>query len=81
MISDYRQAPAEPPTGPVTRSEVVDAIALAFDAPQASTADLITAALRSSARPEVVDLLHGLPSREFTRPHDLWTHLPEIPLE
>ncbi|MDA8074620.1 MAG: hypothetical protein M0Z40_05190 [Actinomycetota bacterium] len=37
--------------------------------------------MRSGARPEAVAVLRLLPPQRYHRPHDLWEHLPEMPIE
>lgn len=68
-------------TGPVTRTEILDAVDHAFDAGTPLRDDLITAAIASDARPPVIDVLRGLPAQSYAKRSDLWTHLPEIPVE
>ncbi|MBK5223308.1 MAG: DUF2795 domain-containing protein [Acidimicrobiia bacterium] len=65
---------------PVTRTEVIDTIAHAFDAPSATPDDLVAAARGSHARAEVVDLLSRLPGRRYVRPQDMWNDLPDVPI-
>jgi hypothetical protein len=67
--------------GPVTRVEIIDHIGLAFVGASVSTPELVAVAQQAGARPEVLALLGRLPHRRFERPHDLWTELPEVPIE
>jgi hypothetical protein len=65
----------------VTRVEVIDHIGEAFTTGSLTRADLMAAASRSGARSAVVDLLGRLPDRKFSRPHDLWDNLADVPIE
>lgn len=63
----------------VTRVEIIDHVAPAFDGrPAATPGDLLDAALRTSARPAVLALIESLPARKYQRPQDLWTDLPHL---
>lgn len=66
---------------PVTRVEVVDHLASAFGGGPLTKHALACEAERAGARPEVLKLLRGLPDRRFSRPQDLWTELPQVPIE
>lgn len=69
--------------GPVvTRVEVVDHIGSVFGTGPQTRSDLVAAATSSGARAEVVSVLSRLPDgRKFTRPHELWHDLADIPID
>lgn len=77
------EASGSVPTGRVvTRVEVIDHIGQAFGAGPMTRADLVAAANHNGARPAVVNVLGRLPQdRKFTRPHDLWHDLSDVPIE
>jgi Protein of unknown function (DUF2795) len=65
----------------VTRVEVIDHIGDAFVGRPLTRSDLQLAAQRVGARPAVIELLGQLPDRKFSRPHELWTDLRDVPIE
>lgn len=66
----------------VTRVEVIDHIGQAFGTGPLTRSDLVAAAGHSGARAEVVDVLGRLPDgHKFTRPHELWHDLADIPID
>lgn len=65
----------------VTRVEVIDHVGSAFTSGSLTRADLVAAASRSGARSAVVELLGRLRDRKFSRPHDLWDDLADVPIE
>ncbi|HKX72290.1 MAG TPA: DUF2795 domain-containing protein [Acidimicrobiales bacterium] len=65
----------------VTRVEVIDHIGQAFAGAPLTRSDLLAAARLGSARPEVLELLGRLPDRRFSRPHELWVDLRDVPIE
>jgi hypothetical protein len=65
----------------VTRVEVIDHIGEAFAGGPLTRTDLLDAARRVGARPAVVELLGRLPDRKFSRPHELWNDLRDVPIE
>jgi hypothetical protein len=65
----------------VTRVEVIDHIGEAFAGGPLTRSDLLVAARRVGARPAVLELLERLPDRRFSRPHELWTDLRDVPIE
>jgi hypothetical protein len=65
----------------VTRVEVIDHVGEAFSHGPQSRAHLLEAARRTDARPAVLALLGRLPERRFTRPHDLWLEIGEVPVD
>lgn len=66
---------------PATRVEIADHIADAFGHGPVGRDDLIAAALRSGARPEVIDTLRRLPPGPFREMRQLWPALPGVPIE
>jgi hypothetical protein len=65
----------------VTRVEVIDHIGGAFNGGALTRFDLQNVARRHGARSAVIDLLGTLPDRRFTRPHELWNDLRDVPIE
>jgi hypothetical protein len=66
----------------VTRVEVIDHIGQAFGAGPVTRSDLVAAAGHSGARSEVVAVLGRLPElNKFTRPHELWHDLADVPID
>jgi hypothetical protein len=68
-------------SGPVTRTEILDLVDGAFDGEMPRTEDLVTVAIEHDARPAVIDVLRSLPSQPFQNRADLWTYLPDLPVE
>ena len=66
---------------PVTRTEILDLVEGAFDGEAPRTEDLVTRAIEHDARPAVIDVLRSLPSQPFQSRTDLWTYLPDLPVE
>lgn len=66
---------------PVTRTEILDLIDAAFEDDIPRTEDLVTAAIQQDARPAVIDILRSLPVQPFQKRTDLWTYLPELPID
>lgn len=66
----------------VTRVELIECVGSAFAGRPLSRSDLMAVASTGGARPEVVDVLGRLPGdRRFTRPHDLWHDLADVPID
>ena len=65
----------------VTRVEVIDTIAGAFEHAPLTRGQLISAAEHAAAPRNVVELLERLPERAYRRPADMWDELPNIPIE
>lgn len=65
----------------VTRVEVIDTIASAFDHAPLTRGELIRAAELAAVRQPVVELLERLPERAYRRPADMWDELPDVPIE
>lgn len=65
---------------PVTRMELVDHIESAFGTGPAGRSDLLAAATASHARPEVIEVLHGLPDGPYRTVRDLWAELADMPV-
>jgi hypothetical protein len=74
-------ATARSATSPVTRTEILDLVDRAFEGRPPHTEDLVTMAIEYDARPAVVDVLRSLPSQPFQNRADLWTYLPDLPVE
>lgn len=68
-------------TVPVTRVEIAEHVAPAFDYGPASTGELLESARGTQARPEVVTLLERLPNRTFRELRQLWPELPEVAID
>lgn len=66
---------------PVSRVELLDQLGRAMDARPFTKHDLVEAAAGAGARQGVVDLLHELPDRRYHHPRDLWSELPDVPVE
>lgn len=66
---------------PVSRMEIVDAVGSAFEAGGADRSQILTAAVATGARPEVIETLERLPDRRFGDVRKLWQELPELPIE
>jgi hypothetical protein len=65
----------------VTRLEIADHIETAFTGPARTKEDLLASAVASHARPDVLAALQTLPDRRYGALRDLWSHLPEVPVE
>lgn len=65
----------------VTRIEVITHVGDAFASGPQTRSDLVEVASRTGARRAVLDLLGRLPDRKFTRPHDLWLDLADVPID
>jgi len=65
----------------VTRIEVIDTVASAFDHAPLSRGDLIRAAEHAAAPRPLIELLERLPERPYRRPADMWDELPGVPIE
>jgi len=66
---------------PITRAEIADHVAAAFDAAPVSREALLAAAAASGARPGVLASLGRLPSASFRELRDLWPILADLPVE
>lgn len=64
----------------VTRVEISEHIAEAFNHPPADRDDLLAEAARTGARPAVIDLLEQLPARSYPNLRGLWPHLADVPI-
>jgi hypothetical protein len=60
--------------------ELVDHIESAFDPGPATRSELLAAAAASHARPEVIEVLHGLPDWPYRTVRDLWWELADMPV-
>jgi uncharacterized membrane protein len=66
---------------PATRVEIAGAVRGAFGHPIATRGELLAAAVRNGARPEVITVLEQLPSdRPYRQLRDLWPDLPGLPV-
>lgn len=68
-------------TRPVTRMEIAEHIADAFDGDAVHRIDVLQAAGEDGARSEVVRVLERLPQRRYYRLTDVWSVLPDVPVE
>ena len=67
--------------GPVTRMEILDAITDAFASPPATKDQIVAAAEDSRSRRDLVALLSQLPNSTFSDVRDLWSYLPDVPVD
>jgi hypothetical protein len=63
-----------------TRAELADHIHTAFATGPATRTDLLVAAVASNARPPLIEILHQLPDKTYTKLRDLWHDLPDLPI-
>src|SRR6266536_955134 len=77
---DRTRHPQDPPARPVTPTELADHIHAAFAAGPATRADLLAAAVATSARPRTIELLHRLPDKTYASIRELWYDLPDVPV-
>ena len=69
------------PAKTVTRQELCDAIATAFDRPPATKEDMIIAAVHHHGRREFMAELSKIPDyRRFQSIRDIWRYLPDVPV-
>lgn len=64
-----------------TRTLIVSCVQPAFVATPTTKAAMLKAALDAHASPEILDLLHGLPARNYGSVRELWSVLPQLPVE
>ncbi|MDI1466111.1 DUF2795 domain-containing protein [Catellatospora sp. KI3] len=64
----------------VTRTELANHIETAFTDGPATRDRLLAHAAGSHARPEVIDVLHTLPTRAYHTMRDLWNDLAHVPI-
>ncbi|GEL17504.1 DUF2795 domain-containing protein [Pseudonocardia asaccharolytica] len=69
----------DPGAVPVTRIEVLDFVAEAFDTVPARPHTLVEVAVRNGARDAVIAVLGRLPDVELREPQQLWDYLSEVP--
>ena len=81
MTSDATPAPGPAEWPAVTRAEVTDHVAGGFVEGPVMTADLVAAAVRSGARPAVIEQLRRIPERRFVELRELWIALPQVPVD
>jgi hypothetical protein len=66
---------------PLTRMEIIEHTEEAFAHPPVTVEELLDAARRRDARPEVLGALRSLPHRNYRGPVELWPHLPSLPVD
>ncbi len=66
---------------PATRVEIADSIADAFAEGPMTREDLLAAAKRAGARPQVLRALERLPHGPFQEMRYLWASIPDVPIE
>jgi hypothetical protein len=64
----------------VTRMEIAEVVRPVFNGDGAHRSDLLAAAKASSVRPQVLEVLAGLPDRRFSQMRDLWESLHHVPI-
>lgn len=64
-----------------TRVEVIDAVGTAFDNGPLSKSELVAAAEMANSSVGVVGVLRRLPDGIYRRPADMWSALPDVPIE
>jgi hypothetical protein len=64
----------------LTRLQVLDHVETAFTTGPVTTAQLLAAAERNGADPDVLMLLRDLPAQQFASPRDIWPYLPDLPV-
>jgi hypothetical protein len=67
-------------TTPVTRVEIADHLETAFDGGPVWPRQLTAAAVAGDARAAVVEVLAGLPERQYGQLRQLWEDLSEVPI-
>jgi hypothetical protein len=81
MTKDSSTAPGPSEWSVVTRAEVVAHVEGAFVEGPVTPGDLVEAAVRSGARPAVIEVLLGLPERRFAEPRELEVALADVPVD
>lgn len=64
----------------VTRTELANHIEAAFTGGPATRDSLLAYATSSHARPEILNLLHGLPDKIYPSMRNLWHDLGHLPV-
>jgi hypothetical protein len=64
-----------------SRVEIADHVEEAFRHGPATREDLLGEAVRTGARPAVIDVLGRLPERPYPTLRELWADLPGLPVE
>lgn len=68
-------------TRQVTRIEILDHVEELFERPgAASKDDVLEQAVRSQARPQVIEELRRLPNERYSDVRDLWEQMPDVPV-
>lgn len=70
----------DPAHVPVTRIEVLDFVAEAFDDVPTGRAEILRVATRNGARHALLHTLRRLPDAPLAEPAQLWQHLPDVPV-
>lgn len=65
----------------VARIQIADLVADAFGPSGADRSQILAAAADGGAPPELLAALERLPDRSFATMRDLWSFLPDIPVE
>jgi hypothetical protein len=65
---------------PVTRIEIADHLETAFDGGPVGPRQLVAVAVAGDARTAVVEVLAGLPERQYGQLRQLWEDLSEVPI-
>jgi hypothetical protein len=71
----------DPDHVPVTRIEVLDFVAEAFDEVPTGRAEILEVAARNGARHALLDALSRLPDAPLWEPEQLWLHLGDVPVD
>ncbi|OLT15428.1 hypothetical protein BJF78_01555 [Pseudonocardia sp. CNS-139] len=71
----------DPEHVPVTRIEVLDFVAEAFDDVPTERARILEVATRNGARHALLDALRRLPDTPLSEPAQLWDHLGDVPVD
>jgi hypothetical protein len=65
----------------VTRLEIADMVGDAFGPAGADRAAVLATATANGAHPAVLDKLRELPDRRFRSMRELWSHIPDVPID
>lgn len=64
----------------VTRTDIADVVAPAFQRPPASRSEILETAASVQAPPELLAVLERLPDRDYRAMRELWPHLGHVPV-
>ena len=67
--------------GNVARIQIADLVADAFGPAGADRSEVLAAAVAGGASPELLAALERLPDRSFATMRDLWSYLPDVPVD